>query len=127
MSNVPPAHKLSATENPPRRGAPAPSPDRPTSAAAQPFEHPHAIDPEAGEGSADAVGGTLSGLATPQPATTAGIPHAGRARGGRALRHPAGRPSSPLTGEQRLLLLDTWQRSGLPAGDFAARADASRN
>jgi hypothetical protein len=24
-----------------------------------------------------------------------------------------------LTAEQRLLLLDTWRRSGLPAGDFA--------
>ena len=29
-------------------------------------------------------------------------------------------PASPLTPEQRLLLLDTWRRSGLPAGDFAA-------
>ena len=26
---------------------------------------------------------------------------------------------SPLTGEQRLWILDTWKRSGLPAGDFA--------
>lgn len=26
----------------------------------------------------------------------------------------------PLTAEQRLLLLDTWRRSGLPAGDFSA-------
>jgi transposase len=26
---------------------------------------------------------------------------------------------TPLTPEQRLLLLDTWQRSGLPAADFA--------
>src|SRR5262245_6426909 len=26
-----------------------------------------------------------------------------------------------LTGAQRLLLLDTWRRSGLPAGDFAPR------
>ena len=28
--------------------------------------------------------------------------------------------AAPLTPQQRLLLLDTWQRSGLPAGDFAA-------
>jgi hypothetical protein len=27
---------------------------------------------------------------------------------------------APLTPQRRLLLLDTWQRSGLPAGDFAA-------
>ena len=29
-------------------------------------------------------------------------------------------PPTALTPEQRLLLLDTWRRSGLPAGDFAA-------
>jgi transposase len=32
-----------------------------------------------------------------------------------------------LTAEQRLLLLDTWQRSGLPAGDFAALVGVSRH
>jgi hypothetical protein len=38
---------------------------------------------------------------------------------GRALVAPdlAGKPT--ITPEQRLLLLDTWRRSGLPAGDFA--------
>jgi transposase InsO family protein len=34
------------------------------------------------------------------------------------LAQPAGRPPA-VTPQQRLLLLDTWQRSGLPAGDFA--------
>ena len=78
MSNVPPAHTLSATENPPRRGAPPPSPGGPTSAAEQPFQHPLAVNPETGERSRDEVGGTLSGLATPQPATPVGLPdHAG--------------------------------------------------
>ena len=33
----------------------------------------------------------------------------------------------PLTGEQRLLLLDTWRRSGLPAGDFAALVGISKH
>jgi transposase InsO family protein len=33
----------------------------------------------------------------------------------------------PLTAEQRLLLLDTWQRSGLPAGDFAALVGLSKH
>ena len=33
----------------------------------------------------------------------------------------------PLTPEQRLLLLDTWRRSGLPAGDFAALVGLSRH
>jgi transposase InsO family protein len=32
-----------------------------------------------------------------------------------------------MTPEQRLLLLDTWQRSGLPAGDFAALVGISRH
>ena len=29
------------------------------------------------------------------------------------------RPLMPLSPQQKLLLLDTWQRSGLPARDFA--------
>jgi transposase len=32
-----------------------------------------------------------------------------------------------LTGTQRLLLLDTWRRSGLPAGDFAPLVGISRH
>jgi transposase InsO family protein len=52
----------------------------------------------------------------------------GRPRG-RRLVAPA--PSAPtrtplLTAEQRLLLLDTWQRSGLPAADFAALVGISK-
>src|SRR6516225_11068856 len=40
------------------------------------------------------------------------------ARGCRPFQKPAA--SAPaLTPEQRLLLLDAWRRSGLPAGDFA--------
>jgi len=35
-------------------------------------------------------------------------------------------PTPPLTAEQRLLLLDTWRRSGLPAGDFAALIGMSK-
>jgi hypothetical protein len=38
---------------------------------------------------------------------------------GRRLAQPPEAPANPLTPEQRLLLLDTWQRSGLPTGDFA--------
>ena len=46
-------------------------------------------------------------------------PMAGRSKGRRLV--PKTEPPAPaLTAEQRLLLLDTWQRSGLPAGDFAA-------
>jgi hypothetical protein len=38
-------------------------------------------------------------------------------RRARQLAKPGDSPT--LTGAQRLLLLDTWRRSGLPAGDFA--------
>jgi transposase InsO family protein len=34
--------------------------------------------------------------------------------------------TTPLSAEQRLLLLDTWQRSGLPAADFAALVGISK-
>jgi transposase InsO family protein len=47
-------------------------------------------------------------------------------RGRRLLQKPAA-PSTPLTAEQRLLLLDTWQRSGLPAGDFAPLVGLSKH
>src|SRR5439155_5832994 len=75
----------------------------------------------------DEVTGTLSGLAPPDQPIPAGMPRAGRRRGGRALRSPAAASPSPLTAEQRLLLLDTWLRSGLPAGDFAALVGLSKH
>lgn len=37
------------------------------------------------------------------------------------------RPQLPLSPTQKLLLLDTWQRSGLPARDFAALVNLSRH
>lgn len=39
----------------------------------------------------------------------------------------AERPSMPLSPQQKLLLLDTWQRSGLPARDFGALVNISRH
>jgi transposase InsO family protein len=54
-------------------------------------------------------------------------PLAGRGRQRRrALARPAP-ASEPLTPEQRLLILDTWLRSGLPAGDFAALVGLSKH
>jgi transposase InsO family protein len=51
---------------------------------------------------------------------------AGRRRGQRLVKKsPA--PTPPLTPQQRLLLLDTWRRSGLPAGDFAALVGLSKH
>lgn len=36
-------------------------------------------------------------------------------------------PPPPMTAEQRLLLLDTWRRSGLPAGDFGSLVGISKH
>jgi transposase InsO family protein len=47
-------------------------------------------------------------------------------RRGRRLVKPAAKAEA-LNGEQRLLLLDTWLRSGLPAGDFAALVGISKH
>jgi len=44
---------------------------------------------------------------------------------GRRLVKPVAKPE-PLSPEQRLLVLDTWQRSGLPASDFAAMIGISK-
>src|SRR5262245_38793870 len=46
-------------------------------------------------------------------------------RRGRRLIKKVDKPET-LTPEQRLLLLDTWRRSGLPAGDFAALVGVSK-
>lgn len=50
----------------------------------------------------------------------------GQAKGRRLSRAPR-KPHVSLTPEQRLLLLDTWQRSGLPAGDFASLVGVSKH
>ena len=42
------------------------------------------------------------------------------------LSKPPETPSQPLSPQQKLLLLDTWQRSGLPARDFGALVNVSR-
>src|SRR5687767_1114474 len=48
-------------------------------------------------------------------------------RRGRRLVKPQQSPTPALTPSQRLLLLDTWRRSGLPAGDFAAMVGISKH
>ena len=50
----------------------------------------------------------------------------GRRRGGPTLVKPVAEPNG-VTPEQRLLLLDTWKRSGLPAADFAAMVGVTRH
>ncbi len=46
---------------------------------------------------------------------------------GRRLVKPEESPQPAMTPEQRLLILDTWQRSGLPAGDFAPLVGLSKH
>jgi transposase InsO family protein len=50
----------------------------------------------------------------------------GKAKGRRLVK-PEVSPQPPMTPEQRLLILDTWQRSGLPAGDFAPLVGISKH
>ena len=55
------------------------------------------------------------------------LPRRGRPGGrGKRLVLPADKPE-PVSPQQRLLLLDLWQRSGLPAGDFAALVGVSKH
>jgi transposase InsO family protein len=58
--------------------------------------------------------------------TAFGLARRLRRQRGRRLVKPA-EPTPPLTAEQRLLLLDTWRRSGLPAADFAALVGLSKH
>jgi transposase InsO family protein len=54
------------------------------------------------------------------------LPGTGRKRGRRLVR-PEEAQREPFTAEQRLLVLDSWQRSGLPARDFAPLVGVSRH
>ena len=56
----------------------------------------------------------------------AGLPLRRPRTRGKRLVLPAEKPE-PVSPQQRLLLLDTWQRSGLPAGDFAALVGISKH
>jgi transposase InsO family protein len=55
------------------------------------------------------------------------LPRLGQRPHGRRLVQKSRAKSAPLTPQQRLLLLDTWRRSGLPAGDFAALVGLSKH
>jgi transposase InsO family protein len=50
-----------------------------------------------------------------------------RKSNGRRLVKSEESPAPAMTPEQRLLILDTWQRSGLPAGDFAPLVGLSKH
>jgi transposase InsO family protein len=71
------------------------------------LDQPSAMGPEA-----------LSGFAAPR---------LGRTSRTRRLVKPAEAKRELVSPQQRLLLLDTWRRSGLPAGDFAALVGMSKH
>jgi transposase InsO family protein len=62
-----------------------------------------------------------------EPAPTFDAPRLQQPVRGKRILRKAEAPAPPLTGEQRLLLLDTWRRSGLPAGDFAPLVGLSKH
>jgi transposase InsO family protein len=55
------------------------------------------------------------------------LPRLGQPRRGRRLVPKDAPAKPPITPQQRLLLLDIWQRSNLPAGDFAALVGLSKH
>jgi transposase InsO family protein len=97
-----------------RSGArPTPS-ATPSDAPHRPPPHPEDDDPEPPEPSAAVPNGNGSG------------PRLSGRRRGRRLVSPEASSTPTFKPEQRLLLLDTWQRSGLPAGDFAPLVGVSK-
>jgi putative transposase len=59
--------------------------------------------------------------------TAPSIPNLTARRPGRRLVKPESAPRVSLTSQQRLLLLDTWRRSALPAGDFGSLVGVSKH
>lgn len=51
----------------------------------------------------------------------------GRVKGRRALRKEEEKTEKTMTAQQRLLMLDTWERSGLTAGEFAGLVGIGRH
>jgi transposase InsO family protein len=85
-------------------------------------------------GVADAVecSGAVGAGEDVEPEESPAAPSRGRGslavwRRGRRLVKPEEVERPPLTGEQRLWILDTWKRSGLPAGDFAPLVGLSKH
>ena len=110
---------------------PSPHPDDPSPAhdpsppptAAAPGEPPRAAeDLDDLRLGAEDLAAALAGEAS----TARDRPRLDNPRRGRRLVKKADQKALALSPEQRLLLLDTWQRSGLPAADFAALVGLSK-
>jgi transposase InsO family protein len=80
-----------------------------------PEEDPDRDDPE-----------TLPELSSAKPDQERGLRLTGRPRGRRLVKKEAA-PKPAISAEQRLLVLDTWQRSQLPAKDFAPLVGVSKH
>src|SRR5205085_7394993 len=104
-------------------GAEADSPSSAPSGASSPrgFVGRHAGDDGTGGGDEPPDGDGDGGGDAPPAPPLSGRP---RHRQRRLARPEEAKP--PLTPEQRLLALDAWQRSGLPAGDFAPLVGLSK-
>src|SRR5580700_5330255 len=99
---------------------PCPTPGDPGPPAAAPADSTLATQPVADEQQAPWEE-DLPGLAR------AHLARRGRPRGrGKRLVLPADK-ADPVSPQQRLLLLDLWQKSGLPAGDFGALVGVSKH
>lgn len=108
----------------PSAGALGPVPGRERALGAEPL-----VPDSPTLSAADGVSSSpLSGLDLPLDNSEAlELPRLQQPRKGRRLVQKPEVPPAPLSPEQRLLLLDTWTRSGLPAGDFAALVGLSKH
>jgi transposase InsO family protein len=107
------------------------SPSGVTPAAAAATPHHVADSPAANQESPDQATAEPTGADAMAEPFDEPVPHVpplslGRSGGRRLVKKPDAQATS-LTPQQRLLLLDTWQRSGLSAGDFAAMVGLSKH
>src|SRR5262245_12096945 len=103
-----------------------PRPDDSATAPGQPRPATHATpDPLPPDDDLDGRALLPEGLAVPDAAPRDG-PRLDSPRRGRRLTNKPDAKALALTPQQRLLRLDTWIRSGLPAGDFAPLVDVSK-
>jgi transposase InsO family protein len=119
----------SGDEAPPATPAQAVAAEAPFAAAAGAADASPSSPPDDDGGDPAAAAEELPPDALPHTLSGLGLGH-----GGRPARRPPGRrltkdagSAPPVSPQQRLLLLDTWQRSGLPAADFAALVGVSRH
>jgi transposase InsO family protein len=88
---------------------------------------PEVMQEAAAQGPREAARDEVALPAEPFEAPLRRPPLSGRGKSRRLVKPAEPSPPALLSAEQRLLILDTWQRSGLPAGDFAALVGVSKH